>query len=96
MAEQEAANARRKEVIVAVTPKKRSHDGESRPLAVGAHGLARQDGGDTQTGTHFPLCGWLSMANYCQGIAVTDISFHQQPLHLPYLLQFHSLHDHLL
>lgn len=55
MAEQEAANARRKEVIVSVTPKKRSHDGDSRPLAVGAHGLARQDGGDNQTGMCY-LC----------------------------------------
>jgi transcriptional adapter 3 len=55
MAEQEAANARRKEVVVAVAPKKRSHDGESRPLAVGAHGLAKQDGGDTHTGT-FDIC----------------------------------------
>lgn len=51
MAEKEAANARRKDPIVAITPKKRSHDGEARPLAVGAHGIARQDGGDTQTGT---------------------------------------------
>lgn len=69
MAEQEAANARRKEVIVAVTPKKRSHDGESRPLAVGAHGLARQDGGDTQTGTtDIPLLRWSSTAIQCQGI----------------------------
>jgi hypothetical protein len=47
-AEREAEE--RRKAIVSVTPKKRAHD-EDRPLAVGAHGLARQDGGETHTGT---------------------------------------------
>lgn len=53
--EERAADERKKNL--AVTPKKRGRDEESRPLAVGAHGVARQDGVDVHTGecTRDPL-----------------------------------------
>jgi transcriptional adapter 3 len=49
MEEQAAAAAERKKNLT-VTPKKRGREDETRPPAVGAHGVARQDGGDSHTG----------------------------------------------
>jgi transcriptional adapter 3 len=47
--EERAAEERKKNLTV--TPKKRAREDETRPLAVGAHGVARQDGVDVHTGT---------------------------------------------
>ena len=51
---EERANEERKKNL-AVTPKKRGRedDNNTRPPAVGAHGVARQDGTDGHTGKSF-------------------------------------------
>lgn len=58
--EERAAEERKK--TLAVTPKKRGREDETRPLAVGAHGVARQNGTDAHTGKSYSLKDGVSTA----------------------------------
>jgi transcriptional adapter 3 len=70
LAEREAEERKK---LLSVTPKKRGRE-EERPLAVGAHGLARQDGVDVHTGELRPsLCVTKGKAWHLSLLHIQDI-----------------------